>query len=90
MYSIVQNWHAREVEPQNIAIHFVEEKNLAICNIVNFMLHTNLLHVWRVAHHFTTRRVLACKQVLDSTANNDMKLLLEYKVLGCRILVEET
>ena len=27
-YSIVQNWHSREAEPQNITIHFVEEKEL--------------------------------------------------------------
>ena len=73
-----------------LLINSSRKKNLAICKIVSFMLHINLPHVWRIAHHFTTSRVLASRQVLDSNANSDMKLLLEYKILGCKILIEET
>ena len=89
-YSTVQNWHAREAKPQNIANHFVEEKelgNLQNCELYAPYKPPACLEGCTPFYH---SKGLACKQVLDYDANNDMKLLLEYKVLGCRILVEET
>ena len=53
----------------NIAKQYVMDlwdngsKNLATFANVNFKLHTNLLHVQGVAHHFPTSRVLASRQV---------------------------
>ena len=61
---------------------------MAICKTMNFKLHTNLLHIQGVAHHFPTSRVLAFKASLDYNVNNDLTFLFEYNLHGCRILVE--
>ena len=65
-FPCISLYEVDKLKKQNLKILLIisiGSKNLAICKIVNFMLHTNLVHVWKVAHQFTTSRVLASKQV---------------------------
>jgi hypothetical protein len=63
---------------------------LVIRETLNFKLYTNLLHVPGVAHHDPTSRIIASEQVRSFDVKSDLKLLFEFKVPRCKILVEET
>ena len=81
-------------QPQNIVDHFIKElsdsgsENLVNCKIMNFKLHTNLLHVKGCTPIFHFEYV-SIQTRLDFDTNSNMKLLLKFKTHGCKILMEE-